>query len=74
MDDKEKGKERVPMHPTVGGTEEPSSDTRWQVLASWNVDMDELVPLPVEVRPLLFAHDNLPECFIVSIRAIVSAF
>jgi UV radiation resistance-associated gene protein len=48
------GKERSPL---IGGSEEPSPQTDWDILASWNVDMDELVPLPAEVRSLRLSKD-----------------
>ena len=46
---KDKGKERNPLQLTIDGSQEVSSDSDWEILASWDVDMNDLAPLPAEV-------------------------
>lgn len=45
---RDKAKERNPLQLVLDGSEEVSTESEWEVLASWDVDMDELVPLPTE--------------------------
>lgn len=46
---KEKAKERNPLQLMIDGTDQVPPDSDWDILASWEVDMDDLVPLPAEV-------------------------
>jgi hypothetical protein len=62
-DSKERGKERSPLHLMIDGSEEPFPETDWNILASWDVDMDELVPLPAEVRSIHLGTKIIPDGF-----------